>query len=206
MTYVFPWRCYFPLFFTPHPLWRRYHPGLIFDTSLSCKRVYHISNYSGDSYSSMGYDVQGAHPSAENPFGNPPYPGRTYSGGPTGVNSSGYTLMMRLATWLLNIISLLFSFTILPSQGQLHSDYETKSKSASFLTPVKNLLGLRGQGRILFSVFRLAFSLTSSDMGGCQRHGPTFECKETVERVVRSLRFAPSRRCSKFCLLQCLSH
>jgi len=40
---------------------------------------------SGDSYSSIGYDVDGDVPSLRNPLGNPPYPGETWSAGPNWV-------------------------------------------------------------------------------------------------------------------------
>ena len=64
------------------PTWDkvRYIFVLYASTFYSCN-----SNDSGDSYSSTGYDVDGAHPSETNPLGNPPYPGDTYSGGPTWV-------------------------------------------------------------------------------------------------------------------------
>jgi hypothetical protein len=42
---------------------------------------------SGDSLSSIEYDVNGAYPDEKNPIGNPPYPGRTTSGG---ANWVGY--------------------------------------------------------------------------------------------------------------------
>jgi hypothetical protein len=43
------------------------------------------SNTSGDSYSSIEYNVDGERPNEKNPFGNPPYPGDTYAGGPNWV-------------------------------------------------------------------------------------------------------------------------
>ncbi|KAL1801402.1 hypothetical protein ACET3X_001744 [Alternaria dauci] len=39
----------------------------------------------GDSYTQTGFDVNGAQPSASNPFGNPAYPGWTSSNGPNWV-------------------------------------------------------------------------------------------------------------------------
>jgi hypothetical protein len=42
---------------------------------------------SGDSYSSIGYDVHGDHPNTTNIFGNPPFPGTTTTGGPNWVSS-----------------------------------------------------------------------------------------------------------------------
>ena len=54
------------------------------------------SDDSGDSYSSTGYDVNGAHPSETNPLGNPPYPGDTYSGGPTWVKHLISTLSIKV--------------------------------------------------------------------------------------------------------------
>lgn len=59
---------------------------------LSCKSICDSSHNSGDSYSSTGYDIHGANPSADNPLGNPPYPGDTYSGGPTWVSKFVCTL------------------------------------------------------------------------------------------------------------------
>jgi hypothetical protein len=44
-----------------------------------------VSDCSGDSYSSIKYDVHGPHPSEMQPFGNPPYPGETTAGGPNWV-------------------------------------------------------------------------------------------------------------------------
>jgi len=49
-------------------------------------------NDSGDSYSSIEYDVNGDHPGTTNPLGNPPYPGDTYAGGPNWVTFSVSTL------------------------------------------------------------------------------------------------------------------
>ena len=44
-----------------------------------------LSDDSGDSYSSTEYNVNGEHPSDSNPLGNPPFPGKTVSGGPNWV-------------------------------------------------------------------------------------------------------------------------
>jgi hypothetical protein len=44
------------------------------------------SNDSGASYTSIKYDPRGAYPNETNPLGNPPYPGKTYAGGPNWVH------------------------------------------------------------------------------------------------------------------------
>lgn len=49
---------------------------------------------SGDSYTSTGYDPNGAQPNTCNPLGNPPLPGQTLSGG---LNWAGF-LVTELAT------------------------------------------------------------------------------------------------------------
>lgn len=43
------------------------------------------ANGSGDSYTTIDYDVNGPPPSESNPLGNPPYPGHTTTGGPNWV-------------------------------------------------------------------------------------------------------------------------
>lgn len=76
-------------------LWPRDLVGAKYDTSSSCTsqcEVFISLMNSGDSYSSTGYDVDGDHPNHENPLGNPPYPGDTYSGGPTWVTGLLFTL------------------------------------------------------------------------------------------------------------------
>ncbi|EKG10343.1 Lipase GDSL [Macrophomina phaseolina MS6] len=45
---------------------------------------------SGDSYTQTGFDVNGTQPSADNPFGNPTYPGWTSSNGPNWVGYLTY--------------------------------------------------------------------------------------------------------------------
>ena len=40
----------------------------------------------GDSYTSTGFSLQGAGPSAANPMGNPDYPGFTSSNGPNWID------------------------------------------------------------------------------------------------------------------------
>ncbi|OSS51073.1 hypothetical protein B5807_04688 [Epicoccum nigrum] len=40
----------------------------------------------GDSYTQTGFDLNGAQPSAANPFGNPPYPGWTSANGPNWID------------------------------------------------------------------------------------------------------------------------
>ena len=59
------------------------------NTYLSCKLLsfFTSDDFSGDSYSSTAYNVKGDHPREENPLGNPPYPGLTYSGGPNWVTN-----------------------------------------------------------------------------------------------------------------------
>ena len=47
-----------------------------------------LTGYSGDSYSAIGYDVRGDHPTDANPFGNSQLEYGTSSGGPTWVLSS----------------------------------------------------------------------------------------------------------------------
>jgi hypothetical protein len=49
--------------------------------------LYDGTDGSGDSLSSIEYDVNGAYPDEKNPIGNPPYPGTTTSGG---ANWVGY--------------------------------------------------------------------------------------------------------------------
>jgi hypothetical protein len=46
------------------------------------------SDESGDSYSSIEYNVKGDHPNEDNPLGNPEYPGITYSDGANWVLGS----------------------------------------------------------------------------------------------------------------------
>jgi hypothetical protein len=48
-------------------------------------RLWFGTNGSGDSYTTVGYDVHGEHPSESNPLGNPPYPGYTAAEGPNWV-------------------------------------------------------------------------------------------------------------------------
>ncbi|CAI6314788.1 unnamed protein product [Periconia digitata] len=48
--------------------------------------VYILKHYiSGDSYTQTGFDVKGTQPNAQNPLGNPSYPGWTSSNGPNWV-------------------------------------------------------------------------------------------------------------------------
>ena len=56
---------------------------------------------SGDSYSAVGYDVRGEHPSNSNPFGNAQMDLGTSSGGPNWVFSN-------LVRWILMRIGALF--------------------------------------------------------------------------------------------------
>lgn len=42
----------------------------------------HAANPSGASYCSTEFDPTKQHPDSTNPFGNPPFPGNTYAGGP----------------------------------------------------------------------------------------------------------------------------
>ena len=45
-----------------------------------------ILTHSGDSYTTVGFNVTGDQPDAANPIGNPPYPGYTSSDGPNWVD------------------------------------------------------------------------------------------------------------------------
>jgi hypothetical protein len=69
---------------------------------------------SGDSYSAVGYQVDGARPSDEDILGNPPYPGYTTAGGPNWVLFFDGNVNSRLTILLLNSINRGFWLMISP--------------------------------------------------------------------------------------------
>ena len=44
------------------------------------------NRFSGDSYTSTGFDIHGSQPNTGNPLGNPAYPGKTSSNGPNYID------------------------------------------------------------------------------------------------------------------------
>ena len=64
------------------------HVCLVANPAVAMGTLALIARTSGDSYSSIGYDVHGDRPNATNIIGNPPFPGDTTAGGPNWVRVS----------------------------------------------------------------------------------------------------------------------
>lgn len=85
---VMPHQC---LHFSPDKAGKCGLDGQMFVISSLCKPYYHSSRLytnwcSGDSYTSTSFNIHGHQPDAENPLGNPAYPGATSSDGPNYVD------------------------------------------------------------------------------------------------------------------------
>lgn len=86
----------------------------------------------GDSYTTTGFDVNGAQPSEANPLGNPPYPGYTSSNGPNWVDfltttwNKSYIETVNLAYGGATVDSALvrpYRPTVLSVQQQINEEY-----------------------------------------------------------------------------------
>jgi hypothetical protein len=75
--------------------------GIKLITRSYCTSSFDFVNFlSGDSYSSIDYDVSGPYPSLGNPIGNPAFPGITYSAGSNWVCESHFASLTE--GWLYN--------------------------------------------------------------------------------------------------------
>lgn len=115
---------------------------------------------SGDSYSSIGYDVHDAHPNATNIIGNPHFPGDTTAGGPNWVLLPAFPVFNnRLVTSLQSSQTLERSYMTLLCPDIRSKASRNKSGRNSCHTLDNTHHGPLGTSKTLFSVSSISLPI-----------------------------------------------